>query len=238
MRGQSNSFMLFLTVVAVISLVFSLFVHYIGSAQLTGFVIGTVNVTVNVTAGISLSRSAVNFTVTNPDNARNTYTATDLTQAPLSAGVLGCASMESNTTCGINITNDGTVNINVTMQDTGSAIFKSGTFSRLVHFLFNVSVPYSARNTICPNSATSGNGFYNVNNTHIRTGGFVPTINWTPVNTSALRIICGLNFTNTGYGRELKPDVAAVEFNISVPNDESGGDKGTTLDFVGSSSGL
>lgn len=231
---QTNKFITFLIITAIITLSLSLFIRYSDTPSITGFVTGTVNVTVNITAGITLSRSVVNFTVTQPAASRDTYTAADLATAPLAA----CNTKFPNQTCGINVTNDGSVNINVTMQDTGTNIFKSGAFSRVLHFLFNVSVPTSARNGICPNNADSTNGFYHINNTHIRTAGFVPTINWTPVNTTSITIICGLNYTNTGYGAEVRPDVASIDFNITIPSDESGGSKGTTLEIVGVNSGL
>ena len=229
MKGQSNNLIIFLSVVALASLTFSIMFN-LGNTELTGLAIGTINVTVNSSVGVSLSRSVVNFTVTGPGMNRVTYTAGDLGAAPLTT----CSSRLHNSTCGINVTNDGTVNINVTMQDTGSNIFKSGTFSRVQHFLFNVSVPISARNGVCPNGIS--NGFYNINNTF--NAGFAPTSNWTPVNTSAITIICGLNYTNTGYGPEVQPDVAAIDFNITVPTDESAGTKGTTLEILGVSSGL
>jgi|SRR3989344_4971432 len=229
--NKSHNFIFLLSIIAIVSFSLSLIVHY-DTPSLTGLAIGTVNVSVNESIGISLSRAVVNFTVTNPGVTRTTYIAADLATAPLGA----CNKYFSNETCGINITNDGSVNINITMQDTGASIFKANSFSRVEHFLFNVSVPFSAMNAICPN--TVDNGFYNINNTHIRTGGFVPTINWTPVNTTALTIICGLNFTNTGYGAEVQPDTAAIEFNITVPSDEPGGSKGTTLEITGVRSGL
>ena len=223
MKSNIDLALLILAILALFSLGLSIWMHYGNQASFTGLAIGTINVTINESVGITLSRAAINFTVSNPGDSRVTYTAADLTSAPLSA----CNSMMANQTCGINITNDGSVNINVTLRDLGSNIFSSGSFARHKHFLFNVSVPISARNTICPNSVT--NGFYNVNNTHIMTGGYVPTINWTPVNTSAITIICGLNFSNTGYSLEMQQDVASIDFNITVPTDEPAGTKGTIL---------
>src|SRR3989344_5495880 len=234
MKGQSNSLVVFLAVLAIISLSISFFVHNLQNDKITGLVVGTVNVTINSSTGISLSRAAINFTVSNPGTNRVTYLNTDLTSAPLGAG--GCSSRLSHTTCGINVTNDGNVNVNITLQDSGAAIFKSGTFSRVRHFLFNVSVPYSSRFVICANNGAGTNGFYHINNTEwsgTQLGGFVPTINWTPVNASAITIVCGLNYTDSGPANEPIPDTAAIEINITVPSDEAAGTKGTTLEILG-----
>lgn len=228
---ENNNFTIILGTLAIIMLLLAFFVHYGTTNKVTGLVVGTVNVTINQTIGVSLSRNSINFTSSNPGTGRTTYTAADLASAPLPT-----CTYFANATCGLNITNDGSVNLNITMQDTGSVIFTSSSFTRKLHFLFNVSVPYSARSVICKD--TTFNGFYNVNNTHIRTGGFVPSINWTPVNTTAITIICGLNSTNTGYGAEVQPDVASIDFNITIPTDESAGTKGTTLEITGINSGL
>ena len=227
MKEVPNNLIVLITVVAVFSLLFSFWIHFQGSSQITGLVVGTVNVTINRTVSITLVRDTINFTTTNTGSSRDSYTAADLLSAPFSA----CSGRNNTQTCGFNITNDGTVIVNLTMRETGT-LFSSSSYNRVRHFLYNVSVPLTAR-TICAN-------FYSTFQPQIGTGnpsvtgvnyGIIST-NWTPVNSTAVTVICGLNFTNA-FGA----DVAAIDINITVPSDESSGSKGTTLEILGISGG-
>src|SRR3989344_3038184 len=121
-QGNINNLLLLLAVIAMASLFLSIWIHFNMSASLTGLAIGTVNVTINESVGITLSKATVNFTVSNPGDNRVSYTAGDLSIAPLDS----CDTMQANQTCGINITNDGTVNLNISLRDAGSNIFSSG----------------------------------------------------------------------------------------------------------------
>ena len=228
MKEVSNNIILLLSGLAVMSLIFSFWVHYETAEQITGLVTGVVNVTVNRTVSITLSRDTINFTTANTQDSKNSYTAGDLVGAPLA----DCGGRLNTATCGINITNDGTVTTNITMRETGT-LFASSSYNRIRHFLYNVSVPLTAR-TICPN-------FYSTYQPQIGTGltpvtGVnygIPASNWTPVNATAVTIICGLNFTNSGAAPNLGADWAAIEINLTVPPDETSGTKGTTLEILG-----
>ncbi len=225
MKNQhENTILIFLGILATISLITSLLLSYKPETLTgTGYVTGSVNITINESIAITLVRNTINFTTSNPGDGRTTYTTADIATAPIPS----CTAKLNTATCGFNISNDGSVTINITLQDLRT-LFTSPTFSRATHFLFNVSVPNAvrARTTgICP-------GFYNLTTAPAGNGN-----NWTAVPTTATTIICGLNFTNSDSGNA-GPDVAAIDINITVPLDEGSGTKGTILEFLASRAGL
>lgn len=223
-KDYDNIILVFLGTLALISVMTSILFHYnTETIKGTGYVTGSVNITINESIAITLGRTTVNFTTSNPGDGRTTYTTADITTLPIPS----CTAKLNTATCGFNITNDGSVTINITAQDLGT-LFRSPTFSRAIHFLFNVSVPDTVRRTttgICP-------GFYN-----LTTAPAGNANNWTALPTSATTIICGLNFTNSDSGNP-GPDSTAIDINITVPADEATGTKGTIIEFLASRAGL
>ena len=226
MKNFFNTFIYILAFLALFSIFVSSWVHYQPSNKITGLVVGTVNVTINRTVAIILIRDNINFTVSNPGNNRVSYTATDLTGAPLS----NCGARNNTQTCGFNLTNDGSVTVNITMRETGT-LFSSSAFNRIKHFLYNVSVPNTAR-TICPSFYTTPQPQIGYANPLTGVYYGIPTGNWSPVNTTVVTIICGLNFTNADSGN-IGSDLATIDVNITVPSDEVSGNKGATLEILG-----
>lgn len=195
----SNNTLLILIISSVVVSVIGTWITIIKITPITGAVTGTTNVTVNSTAGISLSTSLVNFTESAPSESRTTYRTTDIRSGPF------------------NITNDGTVLVNITMSATNPF---SGTFSMPgSKYLFNVSIlsDYMGRQffncSVGVNSTTSGAGYEFAGYQYVKT--------------SAQMIICNLNFTD---GK----DSALIHINITIPSDEAAGVKTSVVTFLGS----
>ena len=167
--------------------------------------IGTVNITVNESNGITLTQSAVNFTLSIPGNSRTTLTGGDIQAGPF------------------NLTNDGTVLINVTIGSTplfssSSAntlpnVFYSYNITHIVSgvgiYIGNCSYGMRGNNPICGNNATCGL--------------------WRPMvaTANAETSICRLNFTDGS-------DSVLVQVNITIPSDEPAGTRNANVTFTSS----
>lgn len=202
---------------------------------------GYVNVTVPTSAAITLHTVSINFSTTLPGVAKNSYASADVSTREYGGTHMPC---DVDNHCGINITNDGSVFINITIQAT-EALFTSGSYDADTHFLYNVTMQdldYSG----------NGNGpnvYAGRDNCSVGYDGGLSGVggvgHWRGVPTSTEVAICYLNYTDTlgactktGEERtgnsDICPDIARVEFNITVPGDEGGGDKAGTIQFVAS----
>jgi hypothetical protein len=134
--------------------------------------------------------------------------------------------------CGMNISNDGSAFINITIQET-ERLFESGTYDANANFLYNVTMQD-------PNYGTAeygGDGNCSVGYDQGLSGvGGVGHWRGVPFG-SAEDAVCYLNFSDTLGGAAIessftRPDVARIEFNITVPNDEPAGVKAGMLTFT------
>ena len=196
----SNNVLLVLISATILVSVIGTWVTITKITPITGAVTGTTNVTVNSTAGISLSTSLVNFTESTPGESRTTYRTTDIRSGPF------------------NITNDGTVLVNVTMSATNP--FTSASFTLPgSKYLYNVSIlaDYMGRQyfncTVGVNSTTGGAGY--------------DFASYLYVQSTAKHIICNLNFTD---GK----DSVLIHINITIPSDEAAGVKTSVVTFLAS----
>jgi len=192
-----------LSIILIIVIFISILITWDGMMRLQGIIgaatgLGYVNVTVNETVGITMVTNTVNFTSTLPGVSKTTYIATDITSGPF------------------NITNDGTVDINITITDT-ETLFSSANLNRDIHYLYNVTL--AQKNTAvydCSLNMTLGLKFTPV--TSISGWRAFPV-------SGAETPICGLNYTDGA-------DSVTININITVPNDESSGTKAARVTFT------
>ncbi len=198
MTKQISNNVLFVIVVSAIAVsIIGTWVTITKITPITGAVTGTTNVTVNTTTGISLATALVNFTESTPGESRSSYRTSDIRSGPF------------------NITNDGTVLVNITMSAT--TLFTSGTnaFPGFT-YLYNVSILADYQNKAlwnCTVGLTAGLPYQ--------------FAGYRFVNNSAEVAICFLNFTD---GK----DSALVHINITIPSDETAGTKTSVVTFLGS----
>ena len=194
----SNPFFSILLGITIVLALFSAWVFITDDVPLVGLATGRVNVTVNSTLGLSfVTNSSVNFTLSNPGDSKTSL---------LAANIAGCG---TDRTCGFNLSNDGNVEMNISMINS-DALFTSTSFSRGLHFSFNVTPMINTFNRC-------GANFY----------GNVTNNTWSGVPTSSVVVICALNYT--------AQDTAMVDINVTVPTDETAGAKIATVTFTASS---
>lgn len=225
-EAQNN----YLVIVALIAIVLSVVsvLSLLGNLGITGAAteVGYVNVTVPTTAEITIHTTSINFTGTNPGDTKTSYESDDVATRE---GV----PCDVDNHCGMNISNDGSGFINVTIQETES-LFTSGGYSADSHFLYNVTMQDAAyvEGNVYSGKANCSVGY---------AGGFAGVGGvgyWRGVPSSSAEVaICYLNYTDAvpgGGDSDSRPDIARVEFNITVPDGEGSGDKAGTITFIAS----
>lgn len=200
-----------------------------GAASDTGYV----NVTVSPTAEILVSTKSINFTGSEPGETKTSYAAADVETIEQGGNHIPC---NDDNHCGINITNEGTGFINITIQEsTTDPLFTSGTYSANTHFLYNVTVQDPNYGTTADPYAGKGNCSVGYDNGFQGVGG---TGYWRGVPRSSSEVaVCYLNSSDTlgaatTESSDTRPDVARIEFNITIPGDEPAGDKGAAITFT------
>lgn len=238
MKEFSNNQLIIIAVIAIVVSLFSIFISFGGKLSITGMIggtngIGYVNVTVPSTAAITVWITSINFTGTNPGASKTSYAQADVD----STEGLPC---ETDNHCGMNITNDGSSFINITLYES-ERLFDSGSYDNRTHFLYNVTMQDPDYGT-----ATYGaNGNCSVGYDRGLPGiDGTTTGQWRPVPDNILTkedAVCYLNNTDTlgtictashTGNTDVCPDIARIEFNITVPDDEPAGDKAGTLTFT------
>ncbi|MBS3149741.1 hypothetical protein J4455_03575 [Candidatus Woesearchaeota archaeon] len=191
----SNNFLIVLILATIIFSTIGTWISLSKLSPLTGLVpapgIGLVNVTVNASLAFSITPQSVNFTpAMNPGDIDGT---TDLTPLPF------------------NVTNDGTVVINVTVKEAAS-------------MFTGCSQNTSCLQYACGNTTINGNCSGN----HCTTGKNVPCLpNLWNVSTTAQQAISFLDFASAN-------DTVYVHINVTVPLNEPSGAKTATLTFQAS----
>ncbi len=196
-KGEISNNALF--VLITLSIIVSLLGTWVSLSKLripsiTGFPItpsttGVANVTVNSTVSINCNMTNCNvfFQSQNPGDVNNTFD-----NAPLP----------------FNITNDGSVRVNVTVRK--SAALFQGTGGDTGAFQMNATCACGA-SRCCGNwTAILAAGWYS---------------NWTDITTSDKQIVDRLNFTDGS-------DSVRIEIRINVPSDEPSGTRSSTLTFT------
>ena len=159
--------------------------------------LGYINVSINETIGITMVTANINFTSTVPGENKATTKATDITSGPF------------------NITNDGSVTINITIADT-ETLFDSGSLSRALHYLYNVALTRPANGVFT----------YPCSLNHTQGLQYTSALLWRAFPASSTETpICALNYTD-GY------DSVIINVNITVPLDETGGQKSARVTFT------
>ncbi|MDP2907504.1 MAG: hypothetical protein Q8O03_06190 [Nanoarchaeota archaeon] len=171
---------------------------------------GFVNVTVSAVTDVSIGISSINFSATSPGQSRNSYNASD---------VKGCG---ADNHCGFNITNDGTTFVNITIQETEN-LFDSGTYDANTNFVYNITMQDPLYTTDYGSKGNCSVGYDQ------GLPGLSGWGDWRAVPRDSEEVaICYLNHTSSPEG-ENRPDVARIELNITVPNDETQGSKVGTI---------
>ena len=196
----SNNTLLVLISATILVSIIGTWVTITKITPITGAVTGTTNVTVNTTTGISLATALVNFTESTPGESRRTYSTTDIRSGPF------------------NITNDGTVLVNITMSATSPFTSSSFTMPNF-RYLYNVSILSDYQNraffncTVGVNSTACCNGYDYAGYRYVKS--------------TTEFAICNLNFTD---GK----DSVLVHINITIPSDEAAGVKTSVVTFLAS----
>ncbi|HLC56592.1 MAG TPA: hypothetical protein VJJ23_05125 [Candidatus Nanoarchaeia archaeon] len=167
--------------------------------------VGTVNVTVNESAGISLSQSAVNFTTSDPGVNRITTTGLDIQAGPF------------------NLTNDGTVLVNVTIGST--ALFSVASANTLPNRFYS----YNITHILTGDGIYIGNCSYGMRGNNLICGNNASCGAWRAMvaTAAAETAICRLNFTDGS-------DSVLIQVNITVPSDEPAGTRNANVTFTSS----
>lgn len=208
MKEVSNHFLLFLAIIAISVTFIGVWISLTTvPALMTGEAVGQVNVTINETVGITLQVSEINFTLANPGDDLESNDSSDLSYsdgypAPCSA---------TDDTCNFNITNDGSVPVNITMTNNNELFNSTGLNS--THYRCSVENQY--------NTSAMKYGYCTSNNITW----FDCSNNGGATNTS-FPCITNLNYTNN-Y------DSALVRIRIMVPGDEPSGHKSNSITFTG-----
>lgn len=199
-KEVSNNTLLFLAIIAIGISIFSIY-SSLQDQTFTGAAVGHANVTISESTTITLSPSSINFTDTALGIAKDSGNNAD---------VFDCA---ADNVCGINITNDGSVYINVSLETTQDLFTSPGQDAN------------SFRCRVNGHSNTTSTFYESVD---------WPTTYFSPTDCrdsigAINNFIAGLNFTD-GF------DNAYVDINISVPNDEESGSKVSIISFTATKS--
>ncbi len=167
---------------------------------------GYTNVTVIEATDISIVRAQINFTDANPGDTRDSHESDHVNQCTI------------DNECGINITNDGSVDINITLENTDD-LFESATLDQSIHYLYNITLGDNSTDYTAVDCSTGGSRGLQFNGTNGDSG-------WRafPPQGGSEVAICGLNSTD-GH------DSVQVDVNITIPGDEAAGIKSGTITF-------
>lgn len=227
MKKFSNNTLLMIAVIAIAISLCIIVLPFGDKLALTGLDVAYVNVTVPSTAEITVWTTSINFTGTNPGDSKSSYSAADVD----SREGMPCT---TDNHCGMNITNDGSVFINITIQETEN-LFDSGSYVANTHFVYNVTMQDPLYTTAYGASGNCSVGYAQ------GLPGLSGWGDWRGVpRASSENAVCYLNNTDNGGActtghlgdTDVCPDVARVEFNITVPGDEVAGDKAGTITFT------
>jgi len=127
-KEVSNSVLITLAVIAITVSLVGIFASLdILPEQITArAIVGSVNVTVNGSTAFTLVTDSINFTTSNVDDTRKSTNAAD---------VVDCTAAP----CGFNITNDGSTNINISVNITSAANDLFSSTTNASHFMCNVT---------------------------------------------------------------------------------------------------
>ena len=202
----SNNTLLFLAIIAIGISIFGIYTTLtnIGPTLITGGAssgLGSANVTIQPVTSITISPSIINFTQSQPADYKNSSE---------NSHVSGC---NTDFYCGINITNDGNIIVDITLQVLDD-MFNADSKAMGCHVNTNVAKYFGKGDS--------------VDNT---------TIEWITCNITGgslgkngTEFIDGLNYTDGA-------DNAYVDVNITVPGLEPTGVKGAILSFTASGPG-
>ncbi|MDD5253639.1 MAG: hypothetical protein PHG05_00865 [Candidatus Nanoarchaeia archaeon] len=206
MTEVSNKSLVALSVIAVIISLTGIFISLTApqSSLVTGGATGSVNISVNASLGITMVNADINFTSSNPGDNKVSYLTDDLEGE----------SCLANYECGFNITNDGSVLINISIQETES-LFDSASFSAAKHLLYNVTHAEAGYPAAAPGSGCS-----------VGYPGGLGAGDWRALPSAAAEDgICFLNYTDGS-------DSVMIDLNVTVPVDEPSGEKLATITFL------
>ncbi|MDD5332015.1 MAG: hypothetical protein PHE43_04340 [Candidatus Nanoarchaeia archaeon] len=208
MKEASNKLLMTLAVFAVTISLVGIYTSFTSEkiSLITGGATGSVNISINSSLGITMISSDINFTTSNPGDSRTSYEQDDLEGESCSADYL----------CGFNITNDGSVLMNITIQETEN-LFDSASFVNTKHLLYNTTHEELGYAAAAPGSGCSV-GY---------PGGFGEGYWRALPRASAEVAVCALNFTDGS-------DAVRVDLNVTVPTDEPPGQKLGTITFLAS----
>lgn len=234
MKEFSNNTLFIIAVIIIAISLFSIALPFGEKLGITGMAgttsaEGTVNVTVPSTASLTVHTKSINFTETPIGSSKTSYLAVDV---DTNCDALNCIPCDADNHCGMNVTNDGTSDtfINITIY-ASEALFTSGSYLANSHWLYNVTMQDPGYTT---DYGAKGNCSVGYDQGLSGVGGWG---NWRGVPTVAEHGICYLNASDDlGSGNtessDTRPDVARVEFNITVPEQEGSGDKAGTITFT------
>jgi len=204
MDEVSNNILLFLAILAIGISVFGIYttITNMGPTLIGGAAIGTANVTIQTATTITINPANINFTQSTQGQLKNSSENTDVSAT--------C----SDFLCGINITNDGNVLIDVqlTVPDNMFDSLSANATSMMCRV---------CNNTLCGNNFNKGTGAttYSTNTTYINCTSSAGNVG------GDTAFIDALNYTN-------QYDNAYVDVQIIVPDDEPIGLKGAVLSFT------
>lgn len=210
-----------ITLIAVSLSLFSLFLSFT-RLSITGVATEAsyVNLTVIPSIEITVWADSIRFTAAQPGQSRNSYNSSEMEN---------CG---TDNYCGINITNDGGISINITIQETEN-LFTGSTYNASAHFLYNTTMSDPFYTTAYGENGDCSTGYSKGLPGPDDNG---QTGQWRAIpKTSSEVAICYLNYTDEppDGNPEHRPDMAIVEINITVPTDETTGSKTGTLTFTG-----
>jgi len=208
----SSNYLFLVALTAIVLSIFTVFFSF-GRSDITGAAdagYGYTNVTVTQTTDITVVNSFINFTDTATGGSKQSGEADD---------VANCA---TDAHCGINITNDGSVAINISFNNTQS-LFTSATLDESTHYMYNVTYGDNSSNYVDADCKTGGALGLQFNDT---VGGWRAI----PPQGGAEVAVCRLNSTD-GH------DSVVFEINMTVPVDEPSGTKSGILGFIASTAG-
>lgn len=205
----SNNNLILIAAVAIGLSIFSIFLS-MGKLGITGASTeyGYVNVTIGKAVDITVVRAQINFT-----DAAITQTRT----SDDSGDVQDCT---TDFECGINITNVGNTEVNITLANSKD-LWESPNNYTATHYLYNV--------TMDPSYIGANEGLHNCSTGYDL--GLPLTGGWRamPIGSDTELAICRMNYTGSSFNFW-----GQVDINITVPSDESPGEKSSTITFSAS----
>ena len=206
----SNNTLLFLAIIAIGISIFGIYTTLtnIGPSLITGGAssgLGSANVTIQPVTSITINPSIINFTQAQPGDNKNSSLASD---------VQGCS---SNFRCGINITNDGNIIVDISLQ----VLDDMFTADSKAMGCRVCSVPECGGTT----NYNKGDAVFDTNTSYV-----ICNITGSANIGGTAEFIDGLNYSDGS-------DYAYVDVNITVPSLEPTGVKGAILSFTASGPG-